>query len=421
MYNSIKTVRNNTVSLLIKPINIRNIQTRSSAATHTNTIPTQYAEPYSPTKMKKWLKTDKKFFLERISQQLPENMPPLKDEEEVTLRIFNRIHSNIKNNLYGLSKKSIIEWFNMVTLSNIKDIEIKNIIAKIQESENGKVQERLYREFHNIIFPIIEKDVRNSINNNNSSSLYEQLDQEIICQNITQKVYTAIITKGYSITRKALFTTWLQTVRNNAIIDEVRKIIRKPPTTNIDQIPQNAYKIESSNNNEDLDIIWNAIKSIVLVEYPKIEKSPNNWLSIIETVLYNPKCQQAILAEEHNMPISTFKTRLHRGRECIKELLTNLLETRSNPIENTNIALFFEQLNKFLTPGKPKKSITPSTTRINPRYTIFQETYFTFSLNSNTQFPTYNQIKDNWPSNQPSITKSEFNKFLEQYKEEYNI
>lgn len=154
----------------------------------------------------------------------------------------------------------------------------------------------IYTEFHKSLLSYVQSKIRS------------KEDAEDILQNI----FTKISANADALSEKDKIQNWLFTVTRNAVIDYYRANARKKNVELNDAISAQLLDEESTDSTKGLD---NCVSTMIAL-------LPEEYRSIVNDAEINGISQKE-LAEKYNMPYSSMRSRVQRGRERLKQLFYN--------------------------------------------------------------------------------------------------
>jgi RNA polymerase sigma-70 factor (ECF subfamily) len=142
-------------------------------------------------------------------------------------------------------------------------------------------------------------------------------------EDIMQNVFTKISARSESLSEKDKVKHWLFTVTKNAVIDYYRTRSKKM-TFQLDEVLAEQILQEETEHNAGLESCVSTMVNLLPAEYRDI---------IADAELRDMK--QKDLAVKYNMPYSSLRSRVQRGREHLKQLFHNCCviktDIRGNP------------------------------------------------------------------------------------------
>jgi len=150
------------------------------------------------------------------------------------------------------------------------------------------------------------------------AKIIPQWDVEDICMQTFLKAFMHIESYDAS---KSEFRTWLYTIGWNTALDHVGKKKREQnnmPTTSIDEGMDNgASRLQASENSPEDDISQREDYD-KLIEY--IELLGDLYREIAKDRFLND-CEYEEIAEKHELPLNTVKTRIKRAKEQLQKMM----------------------------------------------------------------------------------------------------
>lgn len=131
-------------------------------------------------------------------------------------------------------------------------------------------------------------------------------------EDILQNVFAKIVDNADSLSQKEKIQNWLFTVTRNAVIDYYRLKGKKKKVELSDSISQQLLDEESADPTKGLD---NCVSTMIAL-------LPEEYRRIIEDAEILGISQKE-LAKKYNMPYSSMRSRVQRGRERLKQLFYN--------------------------------------------------------------------------------------------------
>lgn len=139
---------------------------------------------------------------------------------------------------------------------------------------------------------------------------------ENILEDIRQDIFLKVHDAIHTVKDNTKIVSWLQVIAYNAVMDHHRKINRQAPSPVITDEVRNE-------GNETL------IKCISLL----IQTLPDEQKAAMEAIEING-LSQVEYAQQHNLPLSTVKSRIQRARKKIKETVETSCLLRTDKFGN---------------------------------------------------------------------------------------
>jgi RNA polymerase sigma-70 factor, ECF subfamily len=161
----------------------------------------------------------------------------------------------------------------------------------------------IYTEFHRSLLAYVRSKIRS------------KEDAEDILQN----VFAKISANTDSLSEKDKIQNWLFTVTKNAVIDYYRVNAKKKSVELNESISEKLLDDENIDETKGLDRCVSTMINLLPDEYKGIiEDSEINGIS------------QKELAKKYNMPYSSMRSRVQRGRERLKQLFYNCCHIKTD-------------------------------------------------------------------------------------------
>jgi RNA polymerase sigma-70 factor, ECF subfamily len=152
---------------------------------------------------------------------------------------------------------------------------------------------------------------------------YRMLGNKQEAEDITQEAFIRAYINLHTFDQKRKFSTWIYRIATNLCIDRIRK--KKPDyyldaevagTEGLDMYSQIA--IDEALPEEQLE----KMELQDRIQY-EISRLPEKYRSVI-VLKYIEELSLQEISEILDMPLGTVKTRIHRGREALRQQLNNL-------------------------------------------------------------------------------------------------
>lgn len=162
-----------------------------------------------------------------------------------------------------------------------------------------------YNEFHQSLLSYVRSKIRS------------KEDAEDILQN----VFTKISAKADSLSEKDNVQNWLFTITKNAVIDYYRVRSKKMTFQLDDVLAEQLREEETIDGSKGLENCVSIMVNLLPSEYRDI---------IEDSELRGVK--QKELADKHDIPYSSMRSRVQRGREKLKELFHNCCVPKTSTV-----------------------------------------------------------------------------------------
>ena len=142
-------------------------------------------------------------------------------------------------------------------------------------------------------------------------------------QDILQNVFTRITTNADLLSNKENIQHWLFTVTRNAVIDYYRVTASKKNISFVEGFSGDVLEEETTDTTQGLDQCVSQMIKLLPEEYRAV---------IIDSELNGIK--QKDLAQKYNMPYSSLRSRVQRGRERLKDLFYECCHIKTDALGN---------------------------------------------------------------------------------------
>ena len=193
---------------------------------------------------------------------------------------------------------------------NIEKLSVAALVTQIKHGD-AKAMEEIVKRFSNKVYNLAFHLTRDTS----------------AAEEIMQDVFLTVISKIQTLTNEAYFATWLYRVTTNAAYGFLRKEKKFSDQTSVDDL----------NNENSVTYDWSTLPDDVLLS----EESRTLLRDSIDTL---PETMRAVvimkdveglknedIAQALGLSVPAVKSRLHRGRIILREILSDYFRKYSNP------------------------------------------------------------------------------------------